>query len=423
MGAKLIVDLTKARTIYVETDEGKRIRSNIYFNVKKDKVILKKQAQGTPIFTVPKALLDVELLKNLGINEPEIKVDENTETYVVVENQVLPVKGIEIEKPKLTKSEEKKKLKVYETPEETLNFFAEVFEYAYVNEALRRFRKALAEDVRNKRALKVVADALQLSPEKFVDFLLENRDKRETLIKAVKDESIVENFIKKLEAYEKARDFLTRGEYKQALHTIYINYPFVVNIYKDKAVALFDPQAGSGRILKIFKNKGVKAKLFGTELRDLFPEDEDNRVVYGVDFSLAKKDLSSSVFRKKVGKKQIAFLNPPYTADWRIERETLSSLPEGMPVMGIMSHKYKNLLNSNIEGVFVSVPMRETGYTEEENPEYFYLFIGKVKRGINKNIFLEANSLSEALSKVKPYLNEFGKTVFEAVRTLNEKKI
>jgi len=154
-------------------------------------------------------------------------------------------------------------------------------------------------------------------------------------------------------------------------------------------LTVIDFQAGSGKIISALSSAGIKAKLLGAEIRN-GENDEDNKVFYETDWRIFASVLSTSI-RSNELEDSLFFLNPPYTGDGDVQRETFEKLPNGALVVGLFSTKVQKYLQNNLEGLIVEIPRETTGYQEKETPQRFLFVIGKKKPFVRKALFLQVD--------------------------------
>lgn len=426
MGAKVVLNPLKGDTIYVKIGD-KTVATNARIDINKMDIV--RKATGKPALIIPRSLLSI--YRSISGEEIEVeKGDNDSDLYVVLERKAYPFEGVEVEKVEIAKSEEKPVYKVYETPDRVFEATAGLTEKLYILAGIDGFIEDLANRVETRVTLKTIAQSAGYGISRFKEFVkrLVEDEKFANGLKQVAEslggqyKNTFETFYQEIKKLRELKRLYEKGDLRQALAKL-ITRGFR-NIYDHEYIPIADFQAGSGKILNAFKKRGLNTLLFGTELRKA-PEDRprENRVLYGVDFNLAYSLIKGATAGRGNNplKKEIFWLNPPYTNDREITRKSIDALPDGRVVFGLFSEKDLKLLRGNIEGYLVKIPRKATGYTEPENPEWFVFVAGVKNRNYTKSLKeIEARSLEEALSIMlsdEEFVSKVGKVL---ARTINE---
>ena len=287
----------------------------------------------------------------------------------------------EIKADEMTEKEKKKKLKVYETPDETKKALLYAAGSIYVKEYAKRFiGKVLGEMLNSSnpetllRAVERNFDGVPVNPSP--------DEVKEILRSTVSRYSRGGLSEKDLERLLKFRRIEPDDFYRivgLAFNgTKVIELASLLSKYKaTPEMAVVDWQAGVGDHAQILDEFGIKSEVFGLEIRQApEPLPKGNRVLYGKNFREYVPAIKR--FRNSENARvPVYFLNPPYTADRQIELETLDCVPRYSLAVGVFPEKLLGVVKKNFQGVAVIVPKEEVGYTEEEAPQNFVLFVGR----------------------------------------------
>jgi hypothetical protein len=151
---------------------------------------------------------------------------------------------------------------------------------------------------------------------------------------------------------------------------------------KTATIPIFDPQAGSGEgILRAMDKRGFNGHLHGTELREIDSDDPRYGVMTGVNSSLFSEvytSVFSSAKYSKAADNLISYLNPPYTSNDDVAKETVLSYRNEMLITGLFPTKMENFLMKNLSdtSLIVEIPKKLTGYTDPKTPSRFLLVLG-----------------------------------------------
>lgn len=173
-------------------------------------------------------------------------------------------------------------------------------------------------------------------------------------------------------------------------------------------IPIFDPQVGSGKgLLDAFDEANFNGKIKGLELRDSLKY-EDNRIsaIGGVSTSLYAStisDLFHSSQIKDATDNLFSYLNPPYTSDDSVARDTVDMYKNGMMFAGLFPTKMRNFLSNSMSkaSLIMEIPRELTGYTDPKTPDRFLFVIGeknsydshiKIHEGQTSGLFSGFNS-------------------------------
>jgi Tfp pilus assembly protein PilZ len=259
---------------------------------------------------------------------------------------------------------------------------------------------------------------------------------------------------KALELNQKLKDLSlnNKEEIRQLFSIIQENFQLIkeltdnpkLKLAKEFKVAIFDPQAGSGTILDTLKEHNIPSILIGSEIRDIKQEKDGYLVATGIPYEfyysvleslniIAEQELSGKI-KLKTNPSTLSqaearsltsmfyFINPPYDTNSYHVRNTLKYIPTSEEleikntlkekptspiVIGLLSHKEEKILDKYLNAMAIKIKKEDTGYKEENNPEYFLLFVGFN----GKNFKLkEYQSISEFEDEVAKWIvNSYGK--------------
>lgn len=413
-----------------------------------------------------KAEIKSFLSTNPNVSEIAVlDVSGNNVLIGAVPSEITPVSrkletGEDIER---SKSTQVKKLKAYETP---TNMFDIMFSLTQ-KEALKRIIKTDADAVRKELYAAVRSDKT-LSATKSEEILgaLGRKDSPLVIAECLQgsynsairtkldvsgDDRFTTIIDDTLSNY--GQEFL--AEYKiigEALH------PFT-KLDEEKKKKIFnipfiDLQAGSGTgILTSATNTDTPILLQGIELRTKdeigseFTFDERYQVATGINFGQYRGDVEA-VFENGTYKKAVintpVYLNPPYTSNNIIAKNSVETLHHGQLVFGLFPTSMEEHLKQNITGHVFIVNKELTGYTEDDAPNNFcfvvgtrhdseyvenlteerkekglLVFNGTIETARNKTTVVAANSIEAAIKEMSYEINKnraifnFGEKVSE----------
>ena len=348
---------------------------------------------------------------------------------------IAPARNIEIQEPE--KLHEKEDLKAYETPTQMIELAFNSVLSAGVKQRIELYkgvsldsRLTSLKGMKDAGLLRSGIDVYRLSalysPEQLKELVKQGKFPSITADGRVEEVSIgskalkaVQNFLNQYEkfypaltALREAERMIESGEPVGSI--IQLLAEKVAPVYNLKEITpdevylpVVDYQAGSGRHLEALDKIGFKnTELFGIELRQLEPKDERNKVLYGVSFETAGYTLSKD---PKVQKREIIYLNPPYTNDMKIQKDSIDVLPQGVLMTGVFSAKVKNYLAKNLEnGVIFVIPKELTGYQDENSPENYLFVVGFKSENLTPQnapmvLDLSDKSPEEALNVIREF--------------------
>lgn len=153
--------------------------------------------------------------------------------------------------------------------------------------------------------------------------------------------------------------------------------------YKEPLL-VFDPQIGSGAgMLGGFDASNFHGIAKGLELREnIRYEDSRIEAIGGVNtsvFASALKGLFCGNTTANAADNLFSYLNPPYTADDSVARETIGMYRNGMVISGLFPVKMKSFLNNNLSknSIIMEIPRHLTGYTDPKTPDRFLFILGE----------------------------------------------
>lgn len=165
--------------------------------------------------------------------------------------------------------------------------------------------------------------------------------------------------------------------------------------FRGLRIPILDMQAGSGQaFFEAFDELEFPGTLIGAELRskeEIGQDDPRYLVMNNRNFLHYKGAFRSTFMNGKVQRaasSQILFLNPPYTADDLVAKESVLALRDEMMLTGLFPVKMESFLRQEIDGVIFNVSRALTGYTDPKTPERFLYVIGRrfSYRERNKNV-------------------------------------
>lgn len=169
-------------------------------------------------------------------------------------------------------------------------------------------------------------------------------------------------------------------------------------------ILIFDPQAGSGEdLLKALDETKFNAKIKGLELRDNIKyADERISVIGGVNTSIYAPVVSDLFHTKQVGEatdKLLSYLNPPYTSDDSVARETVDMYKNGMMITGLFPTKMRNFLSNNLSknSLIAEIPRELTGYDDPNTPERFLFVLGE-KHSFDSHVKIHGENSTSLLN-------------------------
>lgn len=299
-----------------------------------------------------------------------------------------------------TKTEEKKDLKVYETPDlVTTTLFKMQNAIFLENYVIPLVARELVRFTHRSVVQKIGSDSLSLSFQKYIKWIVENDKKVDVndFINALK---------KKVEDLDADATHLNASAISFVINILKENKDNIVNLrnillsaeipeirrigdrIKELKLNVIDFQAGSTDAMfsALDKTGYTDTYVLGTEIRQLNPQNDRNKVMYGVSFldveGLLQHNFDKVAHGTPMWKLGIFYLNPPYTNAGMIERKSVELVPDGAVFYGLFPTKSEKLLRNNIEGYVVEIPAEFTGYTDPQTPEKFLLVFG-IKNSIN----------------------------------------
>ena len=146
---------------------------------------------------------------------------------------------------------------------------------------------------------------------------------------------------------------------------------------------VFDPQVGSGAgILGAFDKTNFNGIIKGLELRKNIAYTDDRiSVLTGINTSLYCSSIGNLLHSSQIDKATdslFSYLNPPYTSDDSVARDTIDMYKNGMIISGLFPTKLKGFLGNNLSSgsLILDIPRELTGYTDPKTPERFLFVIG-----------------------------------------------
>ena len=289
---------------------------------------------------------------------------ENEKIFILPDLEIDTTINFKIENEK----EKNKELKVYETPKKVFDFIANILDETIKDILIDEVAKKL---VKAKEAKLFEADLEFLTLQEAL------KNKNLEKIKALAEEK----FEKNKELIEFVMNLPDKNIFKYLKdHERELTLFKLDNVLKIKPVFM-DFQAGSGIILDSLKEKGFdNAILTGTELRDIKRNDENYKVVTGVNFSLINetiKNVLSNENRKKMIESIFNYSNPLYSTDDLTGKKSIDTIKEGSLVFGLYPVKMLSYLKERIKGVIYNISKEAIGYKDSNSPQRYLLVIGQ----------------------------------------------
>lgn len=323
---------------------------------------------------------------------------------------------------KLTETEKKEDLKVYETPSNMFDVMISLVQqsslkYGFSQDIILDFSSSIKKDL--EKTFLELKESENKSELRKVKSLLDNikgktgiknltdvfdslvNDSRRHYLETLNDEDYVElknymlkNYKSTIENYKEL--YATKFPFKK-LQESGIDIP---------VLPIIDLQAGSGDgILNSATKNSFPMQLQGLEFRTLENLGLDNdtldfryKVETGKNFNIYKSAIEQS-FRNGTLHSAISatpvYLNPPYTADNQIAKESVDILKNNQLVFGLFPTSMKNFLSEQINGFIFEVNKELTGYTDERVPQKLLFVVGRkfeeeiLKQDVQKTGLLE----------------------------------
>ncbi|QDD68174.1 hypothetical protein [Caminibacter pacificus] len=421
--AKLIIDPndSKGFRFYLKTEEGETKLDKI-LQIEDGKLKTKITMDGVSANFITPATLALVLPRD--IEEAKKVLEEHPEgvlylSSITSESQYHTIDEIEIKdfKADFSNTKAKTELKAYETPERFFDFLGSLIEdeikkRIFLEDNITKIETLIQKD---KDFMGKITTKLQFVPigqiKDAIKYLLNEND--------LNMSNFAEDYVKVAEEIKKEEKFFNLIEdlkfflqkplkELQSENVIQEIKKAKLTPLKIEKIGIFDPQAGSGKILDIFKNKGINSALLGTELRDIQNNDPDYKVITGVNFSIHKNVIKDVLESKKshIPKNLIYYLNPPYTKDDEVAKDSIQSLPDNAFVMGLFPTKMAKFLKNILKGIIFEIPKELTGYNDSNAPENF-LFIFGVKPS-NNQLFSGAKYYKvDSYESIKKIIDEF----------------
>ncbi len=169
-------------------------------------------------------------------------------------------------------------------------------------------------------------------------------------------------------------------------------------------IPIFDPQAGSGAgLLGAFDETNFHGKVKGLELRKTITyTDQRISVLNGVNTSLYSASINELFHSGQIGEATenlLSYLNPPYTSDDSVARDTVDMYKNGMIITGLFPTKMRNFLANSLSknSLIIEIPRELTGYTDPKTPDRFLFIIGE-KNSYDSHIKMHGNSNQSLLN-------------------------
>lgn len=314
------------------------------------------------------------------------------------------------------KVDKKADLKAYETPQEFLDILVSAIARTYEMQLKLIYAKKYLEKMAGSSEF---LKAVGLNREKFKKMIPNAlRTMQLAMEKGYKDfEKVIIVMPKKvldvLKRIYEAVDFKELND---------VAKEFGIPIYKPYA-SFVDMQAGSGKaLLGAMDKNGLEGVLHGTEFRKIENDDPRYQVITDVNFIPYASAIESALNKKTVEtnvKRSFFWLNPPYTTDDYVARESVEILPKGVFMAGLFPVKMLNFLKKRINGYIYVIPKEITGYEGGNIPQEFLFVMGHRNNIVTDNVLSQnvKGAIVVNVSRDKT-IEDFSQDIF---KTLNEK--
>lgn len=463
-----VIDMNNNNSVYLsyENEEGETESIGIgkYVNISLDgdsidfKIKESKDMLKGEIKTYSKSLLFLE--KNPFVKKAlkdfySEKIFANKEVFVVkgLKNYLIGEKIDKIdiklneldEQRKITQSEQKSDLKVYETPDKVYDIIFSLIQKENIKPTLNDMLSRISSDILtelstqkdsklNKKIVKILKSRNRYS---ILNSIAESyySTTKEHAIDVLSDDDEIAII----------KDYLDANypKLKKDIKEIYeADFPYTKlekeTLEEISTLPFIDLQAGSGEgILSSATKTSFPMLLQGTEFRSfenlgLDKENLDDRyqVSTGKNFLLHKNDAKRAFNNGSLVKAVLntpVYLNPPYNSNNLIAKESIEVLKHKQPVFGLFPTSMKNFLNENISGHIFEITKDLTGYTDPKAPETFLFIVGnrydyeyielqiEESRKMNKNF-----TIGNSFEKNTFYKKIASSSVSEAVREIRK---
>ena len=176
---------------------------------------------------------------------------------------------------------------------------------------------------------------------------------------------------------------------------------------KTPTIPIFDPQAGSGEgLFAAMDRTGFDGTLVGTELRDISSDDPRFQVKTGVDTLVMASSISEAMASRRAEYAVYhtpVWINPPYTSEDTVLKQSIEMLPNTMMISGIFPVKAEQFLNKHLSGqsLILDIPKEKTGYEDPKAPQRFLYVVGTISHK-KDNEGRERSLLTVPTKKVLP---------------------